>query len=298
MAWLRPPHFALPLLHSTQVEVLIEQGDLDGAELVLVGSGLAGNAATPGSCFFLWLLYARGRLHFARGDYTEALSDFRECGRIYLQWAPALLDLPWRSRAADALGRLGEHDEAMSLVRSELELARSFGAARPLGIALTSAAALAEHGESIGLLKEAIAVLEQCPARLELARAVEALGVALSQAGQRDPGRQAFRRALQLALECRASGLAERTRARLAAGGGRPPRLWLTGVRSLTPSERRVAQLAARQLTNRQIAETLNVTEKTVEAHLSRVYRKLQASSRWQLMAKLGDPAAESSPAG
>jgi DNA-binding CsgD family transcriptional regulator len=64
-------------------------------------------------------------------------------------------------------------------------------------------------------------------------------------------------------------------------------------VHSLTPAERRVAQLVARQLTNRQVAEALFVTEKTVEAHLNRVYRKLEVSSRWQLKNRLDEHAAD-----
>lgn len=283
------PHLASPLLQSVQIELLIEQGDLDGAGLALAECGHAGAIAPHEPCFLLWLRYARGRLHVARGDLEQALSDFAECGEGYERWAPCLLDLPWRSRSAEVLGELGRLDEARELAAAEVRLARSFGAARPLGLALTTAATLGDREDRIERLHEAVAVLERSPARLELARAADALGIALGQAGQRDQARQVSRRALQLALECRATALAGRTRARLAAGGGRPPRVWVTGIRSLTPSERRVAQLAARQLTNRQIAEQLYITEKTVEAHLSRVYRKLQASSRWELMAKLGE---------
>jgi DNA-binding NarL/FixJ family response regulator len=57
----------------------------------------------------------------------------------------------------------------------------------------------------------------------------------------------------------------------------------LSGVDSLTPSERRVAEMAAEGPTNREIAQALFVTPKTVEVHLSSVYRKLGISSRAQL---------------
>ena len=287
------PHFALPLLRSTRIEYLLEQGDLTGAGQVLKECDLPGDDGVPQSGLYLWLLYARGRLRLAAGDYQAALDDFSECGRRYREWAPNLLDLPWRSRAAEALARLGRPGEAGRLARRELELARSFGAARPLGIALTSVALLADADAALPLAQEAVAVLDSGPARLELARAQELLGMVLTRQGRRDPGRQAFRRALQLAIECQASALAERVRERLTSGGGRPPRLWLTGVHSLTPAERRVAQLVARQLTNRQVAEALFVTEKTVEAHLNRVYRKLEVSSRWQLKNRLDEHAAD-----
>jgi DNA-binding CsgD family transcriptional regulator len=279
------PHFALPLLYSSQIEVHIEQADLPGAEAALRESGAA-EGPVPESSLYLWLLHARGRLHLARGEYQEALADFLECGRRHERWAPGLLDLSWRSRAAEALARLGDREQAAALVSVELGLAHSFGADRPLGIALTSAAALANGEEAVRLAQQAVAALGSSPAGLDLARAYEMLGTALAALGRRGPSRDALRRAMQLALERRATALAGRARERLAAGGGRPPRMWVTGVRSLTPAERRVAQLAARRLTNRQIAEMLYVTEKTVEAHLSRVYRKLQTSSRTQLTAE------------
>ena len=67
-------------------------------------------------------------------------------------------------------------------------------------------------------------------------------------------------------IKCDATGLGERVRGDLGAGGGRPPRLELSGVDALTPAERRVCGLAAGELTNRQIAQTLFVTEKTDRA--------------------------------
>jgi DNA-binding NarL/FixJ family response regulator len=66
----------------------------------------------------------------------------------------------------------------------------------------------------------------------------------------------------------------------------------LSGPESLTASERRVAEMAAEGLTNRQIAQTLYVTPKTVEVHLSSVYRKLEISSRSELAGVLPASAA------
>ena len=73
----------------------------------------------------------------------------------------------------------------------------------------------------------------------------------------------------------------------LGAGGGRAPRLELTGVEALTPAERRVCELAAGDRTNRDIAQQLFVTEKTVELHLTNAYRKLGIRSRFQLASAL-----------
>jgi DNA-binding CsgD family transcriptional regulator len=282
-------HFALPILRGVQIEVALDSGDLGGAEEALAASGLGGQAEIPDSCFCFGLLYARARVKLAREDYPAALADFRECARRYLGWAPPFLEFPWRSGTALALSGLGAAKEAAGLVAEELTLARSFGAPRQLGAALTSAAAQAGGLAGSRLAAEAVTVLEASPARLDLARALEVSGDCLTTVGQRAQARTAYRRALQLALECRADAVAGRIRQRLAAGGGRPPRLWLTGVHALTPTERRVARLAADNLTNRQIAESLFVTEKTVETHLRSVYRKLNTTARWELAAKLHD---------
>ena len=85
---------------------------------------------------------------------------------------------------------------------------------------------------------------------------------------------------VRIASHCGAQPLAEHARNELYAAGGRPRREALTGPESLTPSERRVAELAAAGQSNRDIARTLYVTPKTVEVHLTSVYRKLGIRSR------------------
>jgi DNA-binding NarL/FixJ family response regulator len=64
----------------------------------------------------------------------------------------------------------------------------------------------------------------------------------------------------------------------------------LRGIESLTPSERRVAELAAEGPTNREIAQALFVTPRTVELHLTNAYRKVGIGSRSQLAAALSEP--------
>jgi DNA-binding NarL/FixJ family response regulator len=100
-----------------------------------------------------------------------------------------------------------------------------------------------------------------------------------------------LRDALDLALQCGATGIAQLAHDELVACGAQPRRLRTTGVHALTPTERRTAELAARGMTNRAIAEALFVAEKTVETHLSAVYRKLAISSRSQLERALGEGA-------
>ena len=132
-------------------------------------------------------------------------------------------------------------------------------------------------------LEEACALLERAPARLERAKALAALGETLRHARRPTEAREPLRLALELAEICGATALVERTRAEIYATGARPSNRCAPWSGSLTSSERRVAGLAADGLSNRDIAQTLYVTPKTVEVHLSSVYRKLEIGSRRDL---------------
>jgi DNA-binding CsgD family transcriptional regulator len=101
--------------------------------------------------------------------------------------------------------------------------------------------------------------------------------------GRRADAREPLRRALDHASRCGASALAERARAELVTAGAKPRRERISGTSSLTASERRVAEMAANGMTNREIAQSLFVTMKTVAAHLTHTYQKLDISSRDEL---------------
>jgi DNA-binding CsgD family transcriptional regulator len=141
----------------------------------------------------------------------------------------------------------------------------------------------------LALLGEAVEALSGSPAKLEHAKARTELGAALRRAGQRVKAREHLRRAVELASICGAAPLTARAETELLATGARPRRVALSGVESLTPSERRVADLAAQGPTNREIAQTLFVTPRTVEVHLTSIFRKLGISSRSQLATALAD---------
>src|SRR4029079_11740324 len=125
-----------------------------------------------------------------------------------------------------------------------------------------------------------VEVLAGANARLEHARALVELGAALRRGNHRSEAREVLREGVELAHRAGAPALVERGNDELAATGARPRKLVVSGLDSLTASERRVAELAARELSNKEIAQALFVTVKTVEVHLSSVYRKLQISSR------------------
>jgi DNA-binding CsgD family transcriptional regulator len=123
-------------------------------------------------------------------------------------------------------------------------------------------------------------VLASSAARLEHARALVDLGAARRRAGHRVEGRAPLREGLDMAHRCGSQILVDQARMELRASGARPRRDLITGRDALTPAEQRVAALAARGMTNREIAQVLFLSMKTVENHLARVYGKLGISSR------------------
>ena len=228
------------------------------------------------------LRYASGVLRAAAGNHEAAIEELRNCDDpAFGGENPAML--AWRSAAALSLAELGRHNEARTLAADEVHRARSFGAPRAIGVALRAHALVGPPAERPKRLAEALAVLAPSPARLEHARVLVDLGATFRAAGQRSAARRPLLEGLKLAARCGARALERRARAELAAIGVRPRRTEHAGADSLTPSERRVVELAATGGTNREIAQTLFVTEKTVETHLGRSFRKLDISSRRQL---------------
>jgi DNA-binding CsgD family transcriptional regulator len=267
------------------VETLVERGDLDEAERILEPLAAAMERDTT---IAAQLRLSRGRLRVAQRQPADGLADFRAAGDTARRAGfvcPSCL--PWRSEAALALVALGSREEAVPLAEEELALAREFGASRALGAALTAAGLVAEGTRAESLLAEAVSTLEAGEAQLELARARLELGSLLRRANRRADARPLLREALDFAFHTGASPLAGRAEIELRATGAKPRRLLLTGLEALTASERRVAELAAQGLTNREIAQALFVTARTVEGHLTHVFQKLQLNSREQLPAVL-----------
>src|SRR3954468_1976987 len=222
-------------------DVLLEQGKPDEATAV-IEAPLAVRA--PG--FTVHFLQTRGRVRLETGRLEQALADFLEVGSITESLGienPAYA--PWRSQAALNLYKLDRTAEARDLALAELELSRRWSAPRTLGISLR-ALALVEGGERREqLLREAVEVLADSPARLEHARVLIALGAALRRGNSRSEARSLLREGVELAHRCGASALAAGGNEELAATGARPRGIQLSGVDELTVSERRVAQMAA-----------------------------------------------------
>jgi DNA-binding CsgD family transcriptional regulator len=230
------------------------------------------------------LRFASGVLRAAAGNHEAAVEELLSCELEHPTFGgenPAVV--PWRSAAALSLAELGRHEEARALVAEEVRRARVFGALRPIGIALRVQALVGPPEERWDGLQAALAAAAQSGARLEHARVLLDVGAMIRASGQRAAAREPLLEALTLASRCGALTLERRARAELAAIGVRSGAGDRGGADSLTPSERRVVELAAAGGTNREIAQTLFVTEKTVETHLGRAFRKLNVSSRRQL---------------
>ena len=250
-------------------EALLEGGDPAAAEEVL--NGLPAQPASP-TAASAHVLLMRGRIALEQGRPAEAAAALRATGEYPIVDSPSVL--PWRSLLALALAGT-DPAEARALADEELERARWFGQARGLGIALRIRGLLVGGEEGMALLTEAVGVLRSSPARLELARTLYDIGATSRRAGRRSAARDPLREALELARECGSVLLAERIEDELAATGLHLRRDYLSGPEALTPAERRVADLAARGLTNREIAQALFVTVKTVGTHLGHIYDKL-----------------------
>lgn len=274
-----PPSFLLTA-SAALIWVAIERGD--APHPLAVRSHDDGD-----SLFGRHLKYARAVLQiaerrFAPGSRALLAVGERELG---IGWGGPS-QFAWRSDAALALQAIGEGRQARRLAQEELRLARVCGAPRALGVALRASALLGDDDPRLRL-REAVSVLEHSGADLEYARALVDLGGALRRAGQPTQARAPLQRGYALATSCGATLLAKRAREELTAAGGRPRRAALQGRAALTPSEARVVELAAQSLSNRDIAQALYVTEKTVEAHLGHAYTKLGVSSRRDLPAAL-----------
>ena len=264
---------------------LLDAGDIGAAEQAIRLRNVDQWSAATHSAIYHDAL---GRVLLATGKLVEAIAAFREAERVAtVSTALNPAFCAWRSGMAEAENALGNHEEARRLADEEVRLAKAFGAPRAIGVALRARGLIEGGNAGIASLQEAVDVLEGSASRLEFARALTDLGAALRRAGATSEARERIRLGLDVAAECGAAGLANRARTELISAGGRPRRERLTGVSSLTPQEQRVAELVVEGRSNREIAQALFLTRKTIETHLTNVYSKLGIRSRSELGAAL-----------
>jgi ATP/maltotriose-dependent transcriptional regulator MalT len=265
----------------------IERGDLAGAARQLDAAEATTSEADP---FHLWLLSARGRLTLFNGDADRALEYFLACGELADRAGvvnPAVL--AWRADAGLATAVIGDWTEAARLIESELALAENFGEPGAIGRTLRALGAISDPAPALEAFEAAVEKLEESQAALDRAAALVDFGAALRRSGRRRDAVPRLRAGLELAERCGAQVLAARARREANVAGARPRRTAMHGQEALTARERQVATLAAEGLSNREIAEQLVVTVKTVEWHLKNSFQKLGVRSRTQLPGQLGE---------
>lgn len=278
----------IQLASAVLVDALVARGELTEAQAILSERGMERPAAMA-MVIEHFVVMARARLRWRQNRLQEALADYRNCGTTLSEHGftnPGFAH--WRADATQVLFALGEVSEARELAAENLELSRRFQAPGAIGIGLR-VLGLVGGRDSLDRLGESVELLRAAGSVLELARSLTAHGAALRRAGHRSASLPVLREGLDLANRSGARALAEDARAELVAAGARPRRTALTGPAALTACELRVARLAAANETNREIAQRLFLSLRTVEVHLTHTYRKLGVESRDQLAAALAD---------
>jgi DNA-binding CsgD family transcriptional regulator len=265
---------------------LVDQGRADEAasELAAVVPGQTIPEGPP----MLPVLLSRMWVRAARREHAAALADWEEAQRraslrgVNAAWIEDF------AVAAEVHGALGDREAADAAVTRALELAEAWDTPGARGQALHARARAGSGGDVVELLRGAVDLLADSPARLHEARARVGLGAALRRGGHRVDSRRPLREGYELARVCGAEGLAEHARSELRASGIRLQREAASGADALTPSERRIAEMAASGLSNPEIAQELFLTVKTIEMHLTRTYRKLDIRRRADVARALG----------
>jgi DNA-binding CsgD family transcriptional regulator len=268
-------HFAVGLL----ARALAEAGDFAEADQVLQRHDLGSTTATPVGD----LLFGRAVLRSAQGRYQEARRDLETLEDLTTQRGVRVPAIGVRSLKARCLIASGDHSGVTELLEDELALALAFGVPSEIGMARRERALLAGRPDRIAELHQAGALLGKTPRQLEHAKTLLELGATLRSAGKLAEAREPLRAAFEIADRCGARVTYRRAAQELRAAGTRPRRSQREGPDSLTPAERRVAELAGEGLTTSAIAALLVVSPKTVETHLGAAFRKLGVHRRQDL---------------
>jgi len=217
---------------------------------------------------------ALGVAALSRGDLEPAVSQLRELDRMKRE--AGIREPRMCAHAADyveALVAAGQLDEAGEvLARLDDQASTSGGRFSSAVAARGHAMVLAARGDldaGVVAAGRALELLEGLPMPFERARTLLLVGQLRRRRREKRLARDALQEALQVFQDLRTPVWAERVRAELA----RVPDHRSDG--GLTPTEERVARLAAEGLTNQQIAERTFLSPKTVEVNLTRIYRKL-----------------------
>jgi DNA-binding CsgD family transcriptional regulator len=269
-----------------RVTALIE-GDLGHIEEARtdVEEAIAWSRSTGNEVFRLLIVGVAGRIELALGDLRAAAGHLRDLPERLIAGGVNDPTNPAWADAIEVLVALGELERARTYLehyeRQALRLASPWArasSARCRGLLSAAGGDLAGGFEAFA---RALAELGEGPFPFEHGRTLLALGLVHRQANHKRAAREALEQAVGVFEELGAPLWAEKARAELRRISGRA-----AAPDELTESERRVAELAAVGRSNKEIAAELYMGLSTVEAHLSRVYRKLGVRSRAELAAR------------
>jgi DNA-binding CsgD family transcriptional regulator len=282
-----PWHFGAAACTQFLVEILLRQGRTADARAAF--AGLSPARRIPDTIGVELLVRAcHARLLLAERAAERALAEALDLGRCADDSRfGCAVHIPWRTIGASAAAAVGDVAQARALAAEQVQRCRAFGVRGATADALLVQATLAPDDERRDRLDETLEVAVTADAPLSLAEALLAAAREMRVAGRIQQARELAHEARKVASECAAMPVVEAALDELAASGARPRRRDGAGAHQLTASESRVARMAADGASNREIAQALFVTQKTVEGHLSTVYRKLSISSRAQLASRL-----------
>ncbi|MEU9870430.1 AAA family ATPase [Actinomadura sp. NPDC048021] len=270
-------------------------GDIDRA-VALAERGVRASEQENDVIFQSRLLHVLGVAQTRSGDVRTGVGTLRRIEALGQdRRLPSPTVLPWQCDLAEGLAALGDTGRAAELIRTTRAAVGYRGASVTGRLDRAEAALLAargEHDAAVALLSEAAALFARLGQPLEAGHCLLDQARVERRRRRAAAARRAAEDALEIFTRCEARPWIEQARHRLSrletglrdgpAGPGPAARA------SLTEGERRIAVLVGQGATNQQVANRLYLSVKTVEASLTRVYRKLGIRSRAQLGALLG----------
>jgi DNA-binding CsgD family transcriptional regulator/tetratricopeptide (TPR) repeat protein len=249
--------------------------------VTLAEASIADAAALGKGILISFANYARAVLENGLGRYGVALTAAQQAVEGWPLWI-ANRAVP---ELVEAAVRCGERDIAVAQTEELARMASPSGSAWALGMLARSRALVADDRHAEALYLEAIDQLKRCRVSPELARARLLYGEWLRRHRRRADAREPLRTACATLTLIGARGFAERAEAELRASGEHLRREPFARTQTLTPHEERIGRLVSEGASNAEIAEKLFVSPRTVEYHLSKIFRKVGVSSRKELIA-------------
>jgi DNA-binding CsgD family transcriptional regulator len=247
------------------------------------------HAAAGGHTIALYAHWAAAVLYNGLAHYQEAAESARHATSSPFEVFVAVRALP---ELVEAAARGGDAELAREALERLAETTRPCGNDLALGIEARSRALLSDGATADDLYRDAIARLRRTQLRPELARAQLLYGEWLRRQGRRVDAREQLRTAHELFAAIGMEAFAERARTELLATGETARKRTVETRDELTAQEALIARLAREGLSNPEIGARLFLSARTVRYHLSKVFTKLDISSRAQLDQVLpGDPA-------